>query len=81
MKKKAKGRSALTPPPPGAIVATAEEAAAMFRVSRAKFLAMVKDGRAPQGSKMGGNRRWNVEQLKAWEASGYKPPNPSPVGT
>lgn len=53
----------------------------MFRVSRAKFLAMVKDGRAPQGSKMGGNRRWNVEQLKAWEASGYKPPNPSPVGT
>ncbi|MBP9893218.1 MAG: hypothetical protein KBG84_15050 [Planctomycetes bacterium] len=67
-----RARKIPAPPPPGAVVATAVEAAAMFRISRAKFLKMVKDGLAPKGEKLGRNRRWMVHKLENWAANGFK---------
>ena len=44
----------------------------MQRISRAKFLKMVKEGEAPKGHKLGHNRRWRIDQLLSWAAHDFK---------
>jgi len=70
--KKKSARKISAPPPAGALFATAFEASAMFRISRAKFLALVKDGLAPKGEKLGHHRRWSIGSLQTWAANGFK---------
>lgn len=81
MKRRSLARKAPAPPPAGAIAATAEEAAAMMRISRAKFLKMVKDGEAPKGDKLGHNRRWRIDQLLSWAEQGFKMAGPASLTT
>ena len=73
MKKSSKASRVSAPPPAGALCAKATAIACMIGISRAKFLALVKDGLAPPGEKLGRNRLWEIAKIQTWIADGFKP--------
>lgn len=44
----------------------ATQIAQSFGLSRSGIFNLIKDGRFPQGIKIGNSRRWNVEDVRAW---------------
>ncbi len=45
---------------------SAQEVAALLKVSLRKFEQMVKDGKAPPHIRLGRLRRWPVEEVNEW---------------
>jgi predicted DNA-binding transcriptional regulator AlpA len=52
------------------IAVDAVAAAELFSMSKSTWRRLVAAGRAPQGWRLGGLRRWSVAELDAWDAAG-----------
>jgi predicted DNA-binding transcriptional regulator AlpA len=51
----------------------ADGAAALLSMSRSAFYAAWSAGLLPLGAKIGRQRRWSLEELRAWLAAGMPP--------